>query len=186
MYARVITKDEADAFERDKSERLPFNRLRSGMPCVVRISTARTNKQFGLEYGGILKDSGIGVLLETLRVHDGSRCKLPLLVGKSNELMSAPVPALPARERALDGSTKKAVSFVATPAFPSRPIGYILGEEFAASGDQGGCPGSGACHRLEGGPRYYPMQYGKVGLYGAFSCPNLLLPNKPLMMRGND
>jgi hypothetical protein len=106
MYARVIASEESDTYEKDMAKRLSLDMATSGTRCVVRIKTDQTDKQFGLEYGGIVRELPTGTVLLTRRAYARrTNCKVALLPGANNMLMST-------------GSG-------------SRPIGYILSEDFA-------------------------------------------------------
>lgn len=132
MYGRVLYLTEEQDYERDKDSRLHGHSLRSGMHCVVRIKH-ETSERFGLEYGGIISSTGLGLVLMARRVCDGTSRNVPLLLGSDDMLMSESVPAQPIRKRKLDTRPPTTLHFPATPAFPEHPIGYILPEEFATS-----------------------------------------------------
>jgi len=107
MYARVIASEERDDYKKDMAKRLSLGALTQGTRCVVRIRTDQASKQFGLEYGGIIRELPDGPALLTQRVYaPRTHSKVALLPGPNNMLMST-------------GSG-------------SRPIGYILSEDFAA------------------------------------------------------
>lgn len=107
MYGRVIADKESGKYEGDMGKRLSLATATSGRRCVVRIRTDQTDKQFGLEYGGVIQELPTGIVLLTRRAYDRrATCKVALLPGPNNMLMST-------------GSR-------------ARPIGYILSEDSAA------------------------------------------------------
>ena len=131
MYGMALTADDQAAYDSDTSARMAMTDVRSGVRCVVRICT-EPGQDFGLEYGGVIRRIEGKLVLVTRRRCDGTKWKLPLIFGSGNMLMSTPLPAYAARTRPIPGPKGGTVSFLATPAFPSRVIGYVLSEEHAA------------------------------------------------------
>lgn len=134
MYGRILSFGEEQQYERDEGLRLAAESVRDGTRCVVRIKAEGKNK-WGVEYGGVVKFDGRKLHLQTIRVRKSLQQEpttVPLRFDKNDMLMSEEIRALPERPRTVPGNPLKSGTFPATPAVPSRPIGYVLGEEFAA------------------------------------------------------
>lgn len=131
MYGRAMPHEESATYRSDKGRRKSLSSLHVGDSCVIRIR-AEHGERFALEYSGVIRKNDEGeYTLETKRT-TGEKVHIPLLLGKDNMLMSPGV--RPQGERSKESPENKSggvAVFRPTPAFPSRPIGYVLDESFA-------------------------------------------------------
>ena len=132
MYSRVLTHEDAAELYRQECNRLLDNKLGDRRRVVIRIFASRESReQIGMEYGAILyRDPRDGQLRARVQMDSTGRRKLiPLDVRIDGILMSQEL-----KPRGKQGVKIGLQLFVheAIDGQPSRPIGYVLPEEYAA------------------------------------------------------
>jgi hypothetical protein len=149
MYARKLSVQDVESYDRDKAARLLKGKLREGMPAVVRLLSPSSSGQVGLEYGGFLARNDKGELcLRTVQERDKkTECFIPLYLGPDSMLYSMAVPALPERGVILPDVPRFPIArpqkqpfefHHATPEMPAEPFGYVLSADYANEPLEGG------------------------------------------------